>query len=61
LYGTCAAEEELFDDPWKLLVACMLLNKTSSVAVGRDALLALAAAPASWSACFSAPLTRDGL
>ena len=23
------AEEELYDDPWKLLVACMLLNKTS--------------------------------
>ncbi|GAB4822354.1 hypothetical protein N2152v2_009400 [Parachlorella kessleri] len=22
-------EEELYDDPWKLLVACMLLNKTS--------------------------------
>ncbi|KAI3429502.1 hypothetical protein D9Q98_005591 [Chlorella vulgaris] len=28
-------EEELFDDPWKLLVACMLLNKTSSMAVRR--------------------------
>jgi hypothetical protein len=28
------AEEELFDDPWKLLVACMLLNKTSGKQVG---------------------------
>lgn len=28
------AEEELFDDPWKLLVACMLLNKTTAHAVG---------------------------
>lgn len=27
------AEEELFDDPWKLLVACMLLNKTSGAQV----------------------------
>ncbi|KAL4444605.1 hypothetical protein ABPG77_002422 [Micractinium sp. CCAP 211/92] len=26
-------EEELFDDPWKLLVACMLLNKTSGAQV----------------------------
>ena len=22
-------EEQLYDDPWKLLVACILLNKTS--------------------------------
>ncbi|KAL4427718.1 hypothetical protein ABPG75_001807 [Micractinium tetrahymenae] len=26
-------EEELFEDPWKLLVACMLLNKTSGTQV----------------------------
>ncbi|PSC75056.1 methyl-binding domain 4 [Micractinium conductrix] len=26
-------EEELYDDPWKLLVACMLLNKTSGAQV----------------------------
>lgn len=33
LYRCCTAEEELFDDPWKLLVACMLLNKTSGAQV----------------------------
>lgn len=27
------AEEELYDDPWKVLVACMLLNKTTSTQV----------------------------
>ncbi len=27
-------EEELWQDPWKLLVACMLLNKTSGKQVG---------------------------
>jgi len=27
-------EEELYADPWKLLVGCMLLNKTSGVQVG---------------------------
>ena len=32
------AEEELFDDPWKLLVACMLLNKTTGKQVGSQAL-----------------------
>lgn len=26
-------EEQLFNDPWKLLVACILLNKTSVVQV----------------------------
>lgn len=26
-------EEELYDDPWKLLVACMLLNKTAGTQV----------------------------
>ena len=26
-------EEQLYDDPWKLLVACMLLNVTSGKAV----------------------------
>jgi len=26
-------EEELFNDPWKLLVACMLLNKTTATQV----------------------------
>ena len=28
------AEEELFEDPWKLLVACLLLNKTTGTQVG---------------------------
>lgn len=27
-------EEQLFQDPWRLLVACLLLNKTSAVQVG---------------------------
>jgi hypothetical protein len=27
-------EEELWQDPWKLLLACMLLNKTSGKQVG---------------------------
>lgn len=31
-------EEALYNDPWKLLVACMLLNKTTGRAVG-DAFL----------------------
>lgn len=29
----CLIEEILYEDPWKLLVACMLLNKTSGRAV----------------------------
>ena len=27
-------EEEIYDDPWKILVACMLLNKTTAAQVG---------------------------
>ena len=35
-------EEQLYDDPWKLLVACMLLNVTSGKAVSiRGAVLAV--------------------
>lgn len=28
-------QEELIDDPWKMLIACMLLNQTASIQVRR--------------------------
>jgi methyl-CpG-binding domain protein 4 len=34
-YGLLEEEEELWKDPWKLLVACMLLNKTTAAQVRR--------------------------
>lgn len=34
-------EEELWQSPWKLLLGCMLLNKTSGKQVGCDSVAAL--------------------
>lgn len=35
----CLVEEVLYRDPWKLLLACMLLNKTSAKQVGSNCML----------------------
>lgn len=35
----CLVEEVLYRDPWKLLLACMLLNKTSAKQVGSNCMM----------------------
>lgn len=42
-------EEELYSDPWRLLIACILLNKTSITQVGQCAYW-----PACCAACWQA-------
>ena len=44
----CLIEEVVYDDPWRLLLTCMLLNKTSSKQVGQRLTDWIASGSAGW-------------